>query len=48
MNKEKALEITRDRLENLHSFTPENESESKIAKETMEYLKYIEDLLKGE
>lgn len=45
MNKEKALEITKDRIESLKVFVPNNESEMKIAKETLEYLYFIEDML---
>lgn len=48
MDKQKALEITRDRIENLESFTPNTASEANIAAETLEYLKFIETVLKGE
>ena len=45
MNKEKALEITKDRIEKLNSFTPINEIDKVIADETLEYLKYVEKML---
>ncbi len=45
MNKERALEITKDRIEAIQETTFYNESEKKIADETLEYLKYIEKLL---
>ena len=45
MDKQKALEITKDRIENLNKFIPTNESESEIANETLEFLKYIEKIL---
>ena len=48
MDIKKALEITRDRIENLKSFTPRNISEERIAKETLEYLEFIEKLLEKE
>lgn len=45
MNKVRALEITNDRIESLNRFIPENESQKKIADETIEYLKFIKTLL---
>lgn len=45
MNKQRALEIARDRIENLNKFIPTNESEMKIANETLEFLKFIEKIL---
>lgn len=47
MNKQKALEITKDRIEYLKIFIPKTESEEKTAKETLDYLKFIENLLEG-
>lgn len=45
MDKEKALAITKDRINNLRGFIPENESEVKIAKETLEYLEFVKKML---
>lgn len=45
MNKARALQITEDRIESLKQFTPSNKSEENIAKETLEYLNFIKDLL---
>lgn len=45
MNKQKALEITQDRIANIKHFVPTNESEQNIAKETLEYLRFIEKIL---
>ncbi len=45
MDKQKALKITEDRIDSLKYFTPTNQSEEEIAKETLEYLKFIKDLL---
>lgn len=45
MNKQKALEIAKDRIENIEKFTPTNENEKKIAEETLEFLKFIKKLL---
>ena len=45
MNKQKALEITKDRIENLNKFIPTNKSEAEVANETLEFLKYIEKIL---
>lgn len=45
MNKAKALQITEDRIKNLKQFTPSNKSEEHIAKETLEYLNFIKNLL---
>lgn len=48
MNIKKALLITRDRIENMEKFTPSNPSEAFIAEETIEYLKFVEKILKKE
>lgn len=48
MNIEKALVITKDRIENMKMFTPSNASEVRIAAETLEYLEFIEKLLEKE
>lgn len=45
MNIEKALEITKDRIDCLKKFIPSNQNEIKISIETLEYLKFIENLL---
>lgn len=45
MNKRKALEITKDRIDNLEHFIPTNQSEANIASETLEYLKFVEGML---
>lgn len=45
MNKEKALEITKDRIYTISKSTYETESKRKIAQETLEYLKFIEKIL---
>ena len=45
IGKMRALEITNDRIESLNSFIPENESQKKIADETIEYLKFVKTLL---
>lgn len=45
MNKQKALEIAKDRIENLNKFIPADKSEAIIAEETLEFLKYIEKIL---
>lgn len=48
MDKQKALDITRDRIENMVQFIPSNQSEAKIAEETMIWLKFIEKMLDEE
>lgn len=48
MNIKKAMLITKDRIENMRNFTPSNASETYIAKETLEYLEFIEKLLDKE
>jgi len=48
MNKRKVLLIAQDRIENLKTFTPHNISEKQIAEETLDWLKFIEKLLKKE
>lgn len=45
MDIKKAKEITKDRIESMKKFIPSNESETRIAKETLEYLEFIEKLL---
>lgn len=46
MNLEKAIEITEDRLANItRNLTEYNESERKIANETIEYLIFIKQVL---
>lgn len=45
MEKQKALEIAKDRIENISKFIPTNESEKKIAEETLDFLKFVEKLL---
>ena len=45
MNKIKALEITKDRIDSLKYFPPENESEKKLKIETLEYLEFIKEML---
>ncbi|HJJ15464.1 MAG TPA: hypothetical protein OIM60_03455 [Clostridiaceae bacterium] len=47
MNIEKALEITKDRIDSLKIFIPSNQSETQISIETLEYLKFIENLLEN-
>lgn len=46
MDKQKALEIAKNRIESLSKFIPTNESEKKTYKETLEFLKYVERMLK--
>jgi hypothetical protein len=48
INKIKALEITKDRIDSLNYFTPENESEKRILTETLEYLKFIKEILEND
>lgn len=48
MDIERAILITRDRIENLRRFIPSNSSEVHIAAETLEYLKFIEKMLEKE
>ena len=45
MNKEKALEFTNERIENISKTVYDNEMERRIAKQTLEYLMFIKDLL---
>lgn len=45
MDVKKALLITKDRIENMKSFTPSNASEVYIAKETLDYLEFVEKIL---
>lgn len=45
MDKQKALEIAKDRIESLQKFIPANESEKKTAEETLEFLKFVERML---
>lgn len=48
MNKEKALEFTNERIENISKTVYDNEMEIKIAKETLEYLIFIKGILERE
>ena len=48
MNIEKALLITKDRIENMKLFIPSNPSEVRIKEETVEWLDFIEKILKEE
>lgn len=45
MNKEKALEFTNERIENISKTVYNNPMEREIAKETLEYLKFVKGLL---
>lgn len=45
MDKEKALKFTIDRIESIRQQSYETESETRIAKETLEYLEFIKDIL---
>lgn len=45
MNKQKALKIAKNRIESVNRFIPENESESKIAAETLEFLIFVKKML---
>lgn len=45
MNKQKALEFTKERIESISSSTYTTENEIKIVKETLEYLRFIEKIL---
>lgn len=47
MNKREALEIAKDRIENLKKFVPENKSETQIASETLEFLTFVKEMLEG-
>jgi hypothetical protein len=47
MNKEQALEFTKDRIEKITRMTYKTESEIKIKRETLEYLRFIESLLEN-
>lgn len=48
INKIKALEITKDKIDSLNYFTPENESEKRILTETLEYLEFIKEILEND
>ena len=48
MNIEKALLITKDRIENMKLFIPSNPSEVRIKEETEERLEFIEKMLEKE
>lgn len=48
MNIEKALLITKDRIENMKLFIPSNLSEVRIKEETEEWLEFIEKMLEKE
>lgn len=45
MDKQKALEIAKNRIESLSRFIPANESEKKTYEETLEFLEYVERML---
>ena len=45
MNKQRALEFTKDRIYTISKATYETENERKIAQETLEYLVFIEKML---
>lgn len=45
MDKHKALDFTIDRIESIKQQTYSKESEIKIAKETIEYLEFIKNML---
>lgn len=47
MDKKKALAITIDRIGNLRGFIPANESERKVAGETLEYLEFVKKMLEA-
>jgi len=47
MNIDKALEITKDRIECMKEFIPSNQNEIQISIETLEYLKFIKNLLEN-
>lgn len=48
MNIEKALLITKDRIENMKLFIPSNPREVRIKEETEEWLEFIEKMLEKE
>lgn len=48
MNIEKALLITKDRIENMKQFIPSNPTEAKIKVETEEWLEFIEKMIEEE
>ena len=48
MDKQKALDFTIDRIESIKQQTYTTESERKIANETLEYLKFIKNMLEEE
>lgn len=48
MDIEKALLITKDRIENMKQFIPSNPSEVRIKVETEEWLEFIEEMLEKE
>lgn len=45
MDKQKALEFTKERIEGITTAIYETESQRKISKETLGYLKFIEKIL---
>ena len=45
MDKQKALEITRERIEGIKTGIYENEMQREIANEMLEYLRFIEKIL---
>lgn len=48
MNKKQAIEFAKDRIEILNKMIPENESESKIQKETLSFLFFVKDYMEKE
>lgn len=49
MNREEALKFAQDRIDGIkRHFTAKNESEKKIAKETIEFLEYVKEVLSKE
>lgn len=48
MDINRALLITKDRIDNLKGFTPNNRREAYIVAETLEYLEFVEKILEKE
>lgn len=48
MDLNRAILITRDRIESLKRFAPSNASEVRIAAETLEYLEFVGEILEKE
>lgn len=47
MDRKKALEFTRERIESIERTAYENKHHREIAEETLEYLRFIEKILEG-